>query len=138
MESGILSDGLCALDRLARNNPTPGEHPLRQPRPARLLLTGRSSSSPAVAVTRANGLEVRFSGTENVAFSGVRQFTVVPPGRYRLSAEVSSDNLTTDQGPFFRIFDLANPSRLNLETGAIEGTVARSWMSVDFHGDGSG
>ncbi len=89
-------------------------------------------SSPAVAVTRANGLEVRFSGTENVTFSGVRQFTVVPPGRYRLSVEVSSDNLTTDQRPFFRIFDLANPSRLNLETGAIEGTVARSWMSVDF------
>jgi hypothetical protein len=89
-------------------------------------------SSPAVAVTRANGLEVRFSGTENVAFSGVRQFITVPPGRYRLSVEVSSDNLTTDQGPFFRIFDPANPSRLNVETGAIKSTVARSWMSVDF------
>src|ERR1039458_3556777 len=40
-------------------------------------------SSPSVAVTRANGLDVRFLGTENIAFSGVRQFTVVPPGRYR-------------------------------------------------------
>jgi hypothetical protein len=89
-------------------------------------------SSPSIAVTRANGLDVRFAGTENVAFSGVRQFTVVAPGRYRFSAEVSSDNLTTDQGPFFRIFDPANPSRLNVETGAIEGTVTRSWMSVDF------
>jgi hypothetical protein len=89
-------------------------------------------SSPSVAVTRANGLDVRFLGTENVAFSGVRQFTVVPPGRYRFSAEVSSDNLSTDQGPFFRIFDPANPARLNAESAPILGTVARSWMSVEF------
>lgn len=90
------------------------------------------SSLPSVAVTRANGLEVRFLGTENVAFSGVRQFTVVPPGRYRLSAEVSSDNLSTDQGPFFRIFDPANPARLNAESAPILGTVARTWTGVEF------
>ena len=90
------------------------------------------ASSPAVAVTRSNGLDVRFSGTENVAFSGVRQFTVVPPGRYRLSAEVSSDNLTTDQGPFFRIFDPANPARLNAESAPILGTAGRSWITVEF------
>jgi hypothetical protein len=89
-------------------------------------------SSTAVAVTRANGLNVRFSGTENVAFSGVRQFTVVPPGRYRFSAEVSSDNLSTDQGPFFRIFDPAYPARLNAESAPILGTVGRSWMTVEF------
>jgi hypothetical protein len=89
-------------------------------------------SSPAVAVTRANGLDVRFLGTENVAFSGVRQFTVVPPGRYRFSAEVSSDNLTTDQGPFFRIFDPANPARLNAESAPILGTAGRSWITVEF------
>ena len=90
-------------------------------------------SSPAVAVTpSAIGLLVRFAGTENVAFSGVRQFTVVPPGRYRFSAEVSSDNLTTDQGPFFRIFDPANPGRLNVETGAVVGTVMRTWIGVEF------
>jgi len=90
-------------------------------------------SSPAVAVTpSAIGLLVSFAGTENVAFSGVRQFTVVPPGRYRFSAEVSSDNLTTDQGPFFRIFDPADSGRLNVETGTIVGTVMRSWIGVEF------
>jgi hypothetical protein len=89
-------------------------------------------SSPAVAVTRGNGLDVRFSGTENVAFSGVRQFTVLPPGRYRLSAEVSSENLTTDQGPFFRIFDPANPARLHAESAPILGTVGKSWITVEF------
>src|ERR1039457_3973453 len=89
-------------------------------------------SSPVVAVTRADGLDVRFSGTENVAFSGVRQFPVVPPGRYRFSAEVSSDNLTTDQGPFFRIFDPANPGRPNAESAPILGTLMRTWIGVEF------
>ena len=95
-------------------------------------------SSPAVAVTRANGLDVRFSGTENVAFSGVRQFTVVPPGRYRLSAEVSSENLTTDQGPFFRIFDPANPDRLHAESAPILGTVRKSWITMELTVSGTG
>jgi len=89
-------------------------------------------SSPSVAVTRANALDVRFAGTENVAFSGVRQFTVVPPGRYRFSAEVSSDNLTIDQGPFFRIFDPANPARLNVGSAPILGTAGKSWITVQF------
>jgi len=89
--------------------------------------------SPTVAVTRANELEVRFAGTENVGFSGVRQFTVVPPSRYRLSAEVSSDNLTTDQGPFFRIFDPANPARLNAESAPILGTAGRSWITLHIY-----
>jgi hypothetical protein len=90
------------------------------------------ASIPSVTVTPTNGLDVRFSGAENVSFSGVRQFTVVPPGRYRFSAEVSSDNLTTDQGPLFRIFDAASPGTLSVETGAIQGTVRRSWISVEF------
>jgi hypothetical protein len=89
-------------------------------------------SSPAVAVTRGNGLDVRFSGTENVAFWGVRQFTVVPPGRYRLSAEVACDNLTTDQGPFFHIFDPANPARIHAESAPILGTLGKSWITVEF------
>jgi len=89
-------------------------------------------SNPAVAVTRANGLDVRFAGTENVAFSGVRQFTVLPAGRYRFSAEVSSDNLTTDQGPLFHIFDPANPTRLNAESAPIRGTAGKSWITVEF------
>ena len=79
---------------------------------------------------------MRFLGTENVAFSGVRQFTVVPPGRYRFSAEVSSDNLTTDQGPFFRIFDPANPARLNAETVRHSGHGGEVVDERRIHGDG--
>jgi len=89
-------------------------------------------SLPSVAVTRANGLEVRFAGSGNVAFSHVRQFTVAAPGRYRFSAEVTAENLTTDQCPFFHIFDPAHPGRLNVETSAMVGTAARSWTRVEF------
>lgn len=89
-------------------------------------------SPPSVVVTRAKGLELRFTGTENVVFSHVRQFTVAAPGRYRFSAEVSSENLTTDQCPYFHIFDSARPGRLNVETRTVEGTVKRSWIRVEF------
>src|ERR1035438_6167296 len=58
--------------------------------------------------------------------------TVVPAGRYRFSAEVSSENLTTDQGPFFRIFSPANPARLHAESAPILGTVGKHRITVEF------
>jgi hypothetical protein len=88
-------------------------------------------SAPGVSVTRTQGLEVIFAGIENVRFCGVRQLTVIPAGRYRFTAEVSSDSLTTDQGPFFHLFDVVNSSRLNVESTLIRGTVARSSLSID-------
>jgi hypothetical protein len=92
----------------------------------------RIASSPAATVTRTNGLEIRFAGTDNVTFGEVGQFTVAPEGRYRFCAEVASENVTTDQRPFFRIFDPVQPGRLSVRTGAVEGTSARSKVTVDF------
>jgi len=89
-------------------------------------------SSPAVSLARSNGLEIRFAGTENIAFSQVHQFTVLPPGRYRFSAEIQSHALTTDQGLYFHIFDLVDPRRLDVRTHSILGTAMRSWVSIDF------
>jgi len=89
-------------------------------------------SSPSASVERGNGLEVRFAGTENVAFSGVRQFTCVPPGKYRLSTEIESDSLTTDQRPFFHIFDPVDQRGIDVATKPIPGTAPRSWISFDF------
>jgi hypothetical protein len=89
-------------------------------------------SSSAASVERGNGLEVRFAGTENVAFSQLHQFTVVRPGRYRFSAEIEAEGLTTDQGPYFHIFDPVDPRRLDVATSVILGTAARSWIGTDF------
>ena len=65
-------------------------------------------------IRRNGGLDIHFSGTANIDFSNVRQFTTVNSGRYRFSAEIEAEDVTTDQGPFFRIFDPVNPGRLNV------------------------
>jgi hypothetical protein len=89
--------------------------------------------TPAVGVEiqRNAGLDIRFSGTANVDFSNVRQFTTVGAGRYRFSAEVSAADITTDQAPFFHIFDPTGSGRVNVESAQIKGTMARSWITVD-------
>jgi hypothetical protein len=84
-----------------------------------------------VEIRRNNGLEIRFSGTENVAFSNVHQFATVTGGRYRFSAEIGAEEISTDQGPFFHVFDPANPGRVNVESSPIKGTVARSWITLE-------
>ena len=85
-----------------------------------------------VEFIRRDGLEVHFRGQENVGATGLQQVTAVGPGRYRFSAEVSADNITTDEGPFFQITDAENGSRLNLETQPILGNRSRAWISTDF------
>jgi hypothetical protein len=39
---------------------------------------------------------------------------------------------TTDQRPFFRIFDPGDPGHLSVETGAVEETAAKSRIGVEF------
>ena len=89
--------------------------------------------TPAVGaeIRRNDGLEIRFSGTENADFANVRQFTTVSSGRYRFSAEISANDITTDQGPFFHIFDPIKPGRLGVESFPAKGTVARSSITLD-------
>lgn len=87
---------------------------------------------PSVEMSRRNGLWVRFSGTENVNFDQIHQCATVSPGRYRLSAEITTQGITTDQGPFFRAFDPTNPRRLSVETPQVTGSVPRSWVTLDF------
>jgi hypothetical protein len=86
----------------------------------------------SIQLVRQDGLEVHFSGKENVTSLGVRQLTTVEPGRYRFSAEVKADGLTTDEGPFWGISDAENPARLNVETQALRGSFERSRINLDF------
>lgn len=83
-------------------------------------------------ISRNNGLNVRFSGNENVNFTQVHQFATVNPGRYRLSAEISAEGITTDEGPYFHAFDPANPSRFSGQTEQVKGSVSKSGLTVDF------
>ena len=85
-----------------------------------------------VEFARRDGLEIHFLGQENTSATGLEQITAVEPGRYRFSVEVSADNLTTDEGPFFQITDAENEGRLNLETQPMLGNRSRAWTSMDF------
>ncbi len=85
-----------------------------------------------VEFIRRDGLEVHFLGQENVSAAGLGQITAVEPGRYRFSAEVSADNITTDEGTFFQITDAENGGRLNLETQPMLANRSRAWISMDF------
>ena len=89
------------------------------------------SGLPSVEISRRDGMDVRFSGKENVDFTQVHQFATVNPGRYRFSAEVSAEEITTDQGPFFQVFDPVNPARLSVQTPQVKGSVSKSWATVD-------
>lgn len=83
-------------------------------------------------ISRHAGLDVHFTGEENVNFAHVRQFATVSPGRYRFSAEISADGITTDEGPLFHVFDPADPKRVSVETPQARGKISKSWTSVDF------
>lgn len=87
---------------------------------------------PSVEISRHDGLEVRFTGAANLGFKEIHQFATVSPGLYRLSAEIGSEGITTDEGPYFRVFDPVKPSRLDVRTPQVHGTVARTWLRLDF------
>jgi hypothetical protein len=88
-------------------------------------------AAPGVEISRHDGIDVRFSGKENADFTQVHQYATVNPGRYRLSAEISAEGITTDQGPFFHAFDPVNQNRLSVQTPPVLGNVARSWVTAD-------
>ena len=85
----------------------------------------------SIEISRGQGLVVRFAGTENVQLN-IKQSAVVSPGRYHFSVETESDDLITDQCPFFHIYDPVNPTRLDITTAQIKGTAARSETNLDF------
>jgi len=86
----------------------------------------------SIEISRSPGFTLRFSGNDNVFFDQPRQLTAVQPGSYGFSAEIQGDNLTTDECPYFYISDPANAGRVNIATSRICGTVARSWIHLDF------
>jgi hypothetical protein len=85
----------------------------------------------SVEVLLDHGLEIHFLGGENVKLDGIRQSIIVRPGRYHFSAIIQSDDLTTDQGPFFRVFDTADSGRVDIRTIQITGTTPRSAIECE-------
>ena len=53
----------------------------------------------------------------------------VPPGTYRFTAFIRTQDITTDKGVAFRIFDPENSSRLDARTDQFVGTTG--WKKVE-------
>ena len=77
---------------------------------------------PSVQIEQADGLQIRFSGKENLSLATVRQYATVPGSRYTFTAEAQAQGLSTDQRPFFHLWDPAHPGALDLEIPLDEGT----------------
>lgn len=74
-------------------------------------------------------MQLTFAGTENVQFEGLRQQTVLPAGKWRVSAAIRTDGITTDEGVAIRVFDALQSMRLDVTTDALTGT--HDWTRVE-------
>jgi hypothetical protein len=78
-------------------------------------------------------LKIQFHGTQNVAYENARQtFYVTVPGRYRLTAWMRTDNITTNEGLRFRVYDPESPSRLEIRTEPVIGTQDWTLLNQEF------
>jgi len=82
--------------------------------------------------TGRRSLRVDFNGTSNVDFHHVRQYVVVQPAtRYRFSASLRSEQLTTDSGIDFEIRDVSRPGNPSLRTPDVLGTQAWTQEAIE-------
>lgn len=71
---------------------------------------------------------IEFLGTENLNFAGVQQQMLVEPGTtYNLTAQLRTEDLTTDQGVYLEVLPGGGGSRL-LKTDPLFGT--QEWQSL--------
>ena len=84
---------------------------------------------PSLAHTGSRSLKIEFGGKTNVNYDRVSQKAVVKPGRYRFSAFIRADGLTTDQGIAFRISDAEWSTHLDVRTEQVIGTT--DWKRIE-------
>ena len=69
----------------------------------------------------------------DLEYDGVQQSAYVKPGRYVFEAYVRTEQLTTDRGIGFHIYDRESSSRLDVSTAELTGThdFTRLTLSID-------
>ncbi|MEQ1885621.1 MAG: hypothetical protein ABL967_11210 [Bryobacteraceae bacterium] len=100
--------------------------------PMRVPFDWHWEEGPSVQYRQEDGLDVRFLGETNIDLATLNQAAFVDPGGYHLEVEFSADDLSTDQGPFFRISDAEDAKRVLVETQPILGSATRQTASVNF------
>jgi len=82
-----------------------------------------------VAHTGTHSIRIRFEGKENLDYNGVGQTTFVKPGRYRFEAYMRTEEITTDKGVAFHIYDRESGARLDVRTEELTGT--HDWTKIE-------
>jgi hypothetical protein len=81
----------------------------------------------------ARSLRIEFDGTRNVDYGHVLQYVLVHPNtRYRFSAYLRTEAITTDSGPRFQIFDAYDPGKILAATENVVGTSGWTEQRVEF------
>ncbi len=95
------------------------------PRVSVTLGLGSGSQAPAAVI--------RFSGEDNLNYHHFYQLVPVEPNqRYRFSAWVATDGITTDSGPRLEVFDPFDRQLPPARSLALVGTAERQQLAVEF------
>lgn len=73
--------------------------------------------------------KLTFLGKDNAVYRGAYQFAVSYPGKWRLTAQVKTEDVTTDEGAAIHVFDVWKPQQLDLWSSYIIGT--QNWMPLE-------
>ena len=82
-----------------------------------------------MAHSGSHSMRIQFEGKENLDYHGVAQTAFVKPGLYRFEAYVRTEDLTTDKGVGFHIYDRELSSRLDIRTEPLNGT--HGWTKIE-------
>lgn len=82
----------------------------------------------SVAQSGKCSLRIRFDAHDNLTYHNTSETILIRPGTYLFQAYVRAEDITTDQGVRFRLFDPENPSRMDVVTAAVTGKT--DWIPV--------
>jgi|HubBroStandDraft_1064217.scaffolds.fasta_scaffold01754_8 tetratricopeptide (TPR) repeat protein len=91
-----------------------------------------------VSIQQANSrgtgsLQIEFDGSRNLEYEDVLQLVPVQPRtRYQFSAQIRGRGITTDSGPRFQVFDIADMAKLFAATENLVGTSDWSTETLNF------
>ena len=75
----------------------------------------------------AHSLRIRFAGTHNLDYAHVFQYVPVKPNTsYRFAGYMRTENITTDSGPRFQVYDAYDRAKLFLQSNDLVGS--SSWL----------
>jgi O-antigen ligase len=83
----------------------------------------------SIANTGSHSLRIRFESKGNINYGQIAQRAFVAPGRYRFEACIRTQEITTDQGIGFHIFDPEAPNRVDVSTERLTGT--NDWTRIE-------